>query len=77
MHTSGIHDKGLPVTHVSKRLYGWVSVAVSTLAFALVRGVGVAGGCDVIASRNVGDLHASPIVAHTHAALLALLQQEP
>ena len=35
-----------------------------------------AGGCDVIASRNVGDFHASPIVAHTPTALLALLQQE-
>jgi hypothetical protein len=35
-----------------------------------------AGGCDVIASRNVGDFHASPIVAHTPAALLALFQQE-
>jgi hypothetical protein len=32
------------------------------------------GGCDVIASRNVGDFTASPIAAKTPTELLALLK---
>ncbi len=50
---------------------------MADLEDACIAASAFAGGCDVIASRNVGDFHASPIVAHTPTALLALLQQEP
>lgn len=44
---------------------------MADLEDACVAASALAGGCDVIASRDVGDFVASPIAAHTPTALLA------
>jgi hypothetical protein len=48
---------------------------MSDLEDACIAASAFAGGCDVIASRNVDDFTASPIAAKTPTELLALLQQ--
>jgi hypothetical protein len=50
-------------------------LAMADLEDACIAASAFAGGCDVIASRNVGDFTASPIAAKTPTELLALLQQ--
>jgi PIN domain-containing protein len=47
---------------------------MADLEDACIAASAFAGGCDVIASRNVGDFTASPIAAKTPTALLALLK---
>lgn len=49
---------------------------MADLEDACVAASAFAAGCDVIASRNVADFAASPIVAQTPTALLARLAQE-
>jgi hypothetical protein len=48
---------------------------MADLEDACIAASAFAGGCDVIASRNVGDFTASPIAAKTPTELLALLHQ--
>ena len=47
---------------------------MTDLADACIAASAFAGGCDVIASRNVSDFTASPIAAKTPTDLLTLLQ---
>ena len=47
---------------------------MADLEDACIAASAFAGGCDVIASRNVGDFTASPIAAKTPTDLLTLLQ---
>lgn len=49
---------------------------MADLEDACIAASALAAGCDVIASRNVADFHASPIVAQTPTALLARREQE-
>jgi hypothetical protein len=51
-------------------------LAMADLEDACIAASAFAGGCDVIATRNVGDFTASPIAAKTPTELLALLQQQ-
>lgn len=44
---------------------------ITDLEDACIAASAFAGGCEVIASRNVGDFTASPIVAQTPTALLS------
>jgi hypothetical protein len=48
---------------------------MADLEDACIAASAFAGGCEVIASRNVGDFTASPIAAKTPTELLALFQQ--
>ena len=47
---------------------------MTDLEDACIAASAFAGGCDVIATRNVGDFTASPIAAKTPTELLTLLQ---